>query len=256
MFETSSALCRIAGTYTAKRSAVPLSLATVRKAALFDAGDTLVHWSVHIRDRFCWVCEQAGVEVPADPAARLAASRATARFFYAQVHRPDSWTTPWWIEQIEAGLAELGLPRELAAQVAAHRQSLPNSWSLDPEAIPVLTELRRRGYRIGLVSNWDGTLASVCSDLGLTSLVDYVGDSHVFGDRKPSAAFFHHVLNQLGVAPEAAFHVGDTYDDDIAGARAAGITPILLDPLECESRSCETRITSLAEVLTLLDRQA
>jgi HAD superfamily hydrolase (TIGR01509 family) len=228
----------------------------VRKAALFDVGDTLVHWSVHVRDRFCWLCEQAGIDVPGDAATRLAASRAAARFYYEHERRPDSWTTPWWTEQIETGLAELGLSRALAPRVAAHREALPTTWWLDPEAVPVLTELRRRGYSVGLVSNWDGTLAAWCGEWGLADLVDYIGDSRVFGEAKPSVAFFHHVLEQLGVAPEAAFHVGDTYAADVEGARAAGITPILLDPLECEPRPCEARITSLSEVLTLLDRQA
>ena len=79
-------------------------------------------------------------------------------------------------------------------------------------------------------------------------------DSRVFGDSKPTPVFNHHELEQLGVPPEAAFHVGDAYDDDVEGARAAGIRPILLDPLACEPRECETRITSLPELLTLLDR--
>jgi phosphoglycolate phosphatase-like HAD superfamily hydrolase len=55
-------------------------------------------------------------------------------------------------------------------------------------------------------------------------------------------------------APEAAFHVGDTYDADVAGARAAGITPILLDSLGCEERTCDYRIASLRDVLAVLDR--
>jgi putative hydrolase of the HAD superfamily len=112
---------------------------------------------------------------------------------------------------------------------------------------------RRGGYRIGLVSNWDGTLATLCGEWGLAELVDAIGDSHVFGEPKPAVAFFQHVLNELGVPPENAFHVGDSYDADIAGARAAGITPILLDPLTCEPRPCTPRITALRELLPLLD---
>ena len=75
-----------------------------------------------------------------------------------------------------------------------------------------------------------------------------------FGERKPSVALFGHVLDRPGVSPEAAFHVGDTYDADVAGARAAGITPILLDSLGCEERTCDYRIASLRDVLAVLDR--
>lgn len=223
------------------------------KAALFDAGDTLLHWNVHKRDRFIWVCEQAGISLPDDPTARWEASRAADRFFYSQIARADSWSEAWWIEHTAAGLAELGLSVDLAVQIVGHRLRLPQRFTLDPDAIPVLQELRARGYKIGLVSNWDGSLATWCADVGLSPYVDYVGDSTVFGQVKPAAAFFHHVLEQLQVPPEAAFHVGDTYDADVEGARAAGITPILLDLFGCEDRTCEYRATDLRDVLRISD---
>lgn len=225
----------------------------MKRAVLFDAGDTLVHWGVHKRERFAWVCQQAGVTLPPDDAARLAAARVAELFFYTHLNRPDSWSTAWWTEVYGAGLAELGLPAGLATRIATHRGSLPDTWWLDPDAVPLLIDLRHRGYKIGLVSNWDGTLAALCAEWGLAEHVDYIGDSTVFGERKPSVAFFRHVLEQLGVAPEAAFHVGDTYDADVAGARAAGITPILLDSLGCEERTCDYRIAGLRDVLTVLD---
>jgi putative hydrolase of the HAD superfamily len=224
----------------------------MRKAALFDAGDTLLHWNVHKRDRFIWLCEQAGVELPPDSETRLRAARAAERFFYSQISRPDSWSEAWWIEQTAAGLTEIGLPVELAVRIVGQRLKLTNIFTLDPDAIPVLQELRTRGYKIGLVSNWDGSLAATCDELGLAQYVDYIGDSSVFGQTKPSAAFFLHVLEQLDVLPEAAFHVGDHYDADVEGARAAGITPILLDALGCEDRPCDLRANSLRDVLSVL----
>ena len=36
------------------------------RAALFDAGDTLLHWNVHKRERFVWLCQNAGLELPDD----------------------------------------------------------------------------------------------------------------------------------------------------------------------------------------------
>jgi putative hydrolase of the HAD superfamily len=223
------------------------------RAALFDAGDTLLHWNIHKRDRFVWVCEQAGVQLPDDPVARLSASRAADRFFYSQLARPDSWSEAWWLEYTSLGLARLGLSADLAAEIVAYRFKLPMTYTLDPDAIPVLAELRRRGYKIGLVSNWDGSLAAKCDAAGLTPYVDYIGDSTVFGQTKPAAAFFLHVLNQLNVPPAAAFHVGDYYDADVEGARAAGITPILLDLFGIEDRVCEYRATNLRDVLRISD---
>ncbi len=224
------------------------------RAALFDAGDTLLHWNVHKRERFVWLCQNAGVELPDDDAARVRAARAADRFFYLEWTRPDYWSDGWWTEQANAGLAELGLPAERGIELQRYRASLPTRFVLDPDAIPLLEALRARGYRIGLVSNWDGTLAATCDEVGLSRYVDFVGDSTVFGHSKPAVEFFRHVLDRLGVQPEDAFHVGDHYDCDVAGARAAGITPIYLDVFECDERECELRVRELGEVLPLVER--
>lgn len=229
------------------------------RAALFDAGDTLLHWNVHKRERFLWLCQQVGVPLPDDTATRLRAARAAEQFFYRELQRPDSWSEAWWVDHSAAGLAQLGTvpaprARELALRIGRLRSSLPNHFVLDPDAMPLLAELRARGFKIGLVSNWDGTLAETCAAAGLTEYIDYIGDSTVFGQAKPSAAFFEHVLSQLGAKPSDAFHVGDHYDADVAGARAAGVTPILLDVFEYEERHCELRVRGLNEVPDVLTR--
>jgi len=217
-------------------------------AVLFDVGDTLVHSRVHKRDRFCWLCEQAGLPVPADPLARIRAAQAVERFFQARQSHPHRLTEAWWIEQNEIGLEALGLPPYRAGEVYRVHVELPKRHWIDPEAVPLLTWLRERGYRIGLVSNWDGTLAASCRALGLSHLVDYVGDSAVFGSPKPDPAFFHHVLAALGVAPDHALHVGDSWGADVVGAQAAGVSAVLLDPLDCEERPADFVIRDLREL--------
>jgi HAD superfamily hydrolase (TIGR01549 family) len=224
------------------------------RAALFDAGDTLLHWNVHKRERFIWLCQNAGIELPDDADARLRASRAADWFFYSQSSRPDYWSDGWWTEQATAGLAEIGLTSEHGIQLQRYRASLPNQYVLDPDAIALLEALRARGFKIGLVSNWDGTLATTCESVGLHRYVDYIGDSTVFGQTKPAVAFFRHVLAQLGAEPDEAFHVGDHYDADVVGARAAGITPIFLDVFACDGRACGLRVQRLGEILALVER--
>jgi HAD superfamily hydrolase (TIGR01509 family) len=223
------------------------------RAALFDAGDTLLHWNVHKRERFVWLCQRAGVELPDDDEVRVRAARAADQFFYLESGRADYWSDAWWTEQATAGLAAIGLTAEHAVAVQRYRASLPNEYLLDPDAIPVLDGLRARGFKIGLVSNWDGTLAATCETVGLSRYVDYIGDSTVYGQTKPAVDFFQHVLDQLGARPEDAFHVGDAYDADVAGARASGITPIFFDVFDCDERECALRIRQLREVLPLVD---
>jgi putative hydrolase of the HAD superfamily len=94
-------------------------------------------------------------------------------------------------------------------------------FELYEDAPPVLDELRGRGIRLGLVSNTGRDLDAFVAHHRLE--VDAVLGSRVFGRTKPHPAIFQEVLKRLDVsAPDAAM-VGDSPEDDIDGARAAGI---------------------------------
>src|SRR3569833_3966519 len=190
------------------------------KAVLFDVGDTLAHWHVSKAQRFGWLCARAGIALPDDPELCREAARVVELSFQRLRDHPDRWTNSWWLEHYGAGLAVLGQPIEQAQAVVdcrseIERQSNANLWWVDPEARPNLAAMRSRGYRIGLVSNWDGTLERWCHDWELTGLVDALGDSQVVGWSKPSPEIFHHVLAGIGCAAQASFHVGDMYDFDV-----------------------------------------
>lgn len=93
---------------------------------------------------------------------------------------------------------------------------------------PALEGLRARGVRLVVVSNWDMSLHKVIDDLGLRALLDGVITSAEAGVRKPSPRIFQMALNIAGVAAADAVHVGDSLEEDVAGARAAGIEAILI----------------------------
>ena len=78
-----------------------------------------------------------------------------------------------------------------------------------------------------MVSNWDVSLHDVWT-LGLAPLLDGVVTSAEVGARKPDAAIFARALEIAGVRAEQAVHVGDSLEEDVAGARAAGIEPVLI----------------------------
>ncbi|HEU4658204.1 MAG TPA: HAD family hydrolase [Capillimicrobium sp.] len=98
-----------------------------------------------------------------------------------------------------------------------------------PEVPAVLDELRARGHPLAVVSNWDVSLHDVLDLTGLADRVDVVVTSAELGAAKPSAAPFRAALEALGAAPAGALHAGDTVAEDVDGARAAGITPVLVD---------------------------
>jgi putative hydrolase of the HAD superfamily len=96
------------------------------------------------------------------------------------------------------------------------------------DAREAIQAVRRLPARVLVVSNWDVSLKDVLLRLRLAPLIDGVITSASAGARKPSPAIFARALELAGVAPERAVHVGDSVEEDVAGARRAGIEPILL----------------------------
>jgi putative hydrolase of the HAD superfamily len=97
-----------------------------------------------------------------------------------------------------------------------------------PDAEPALAKLRATGVRAVVVSNWDVSLHSVLAQTGLAPLLDGTLTSAEFGAAKPAPAIFAAALELAGATAAAALHVGDSFEEDVLGARAAGIEPLLL----------------------------
>ncbi len=97
-----------------------------------------------------------------------------------------------------------------------------------PEVAAALAELRARRVRLVVASNWDASLSQTLRTLGLLGHVDGVVTSAQCGAPKPAPAVFERALSVAGVAAGRAIHVGDSVQEDVAGARAVGITPVLI----------------------------
>jgi HAD superfamily hydrolase (TIGR01509 family) len=152
------------------------------------------------------------------------------------------------------GVAEAARPPiEAALRAENARECL---WRVMHDDTPaVLAELRRRGYTLGVVSNADGRAAAALDACGLAAHFSAVIDSHIVGVEKPDPRIFELALAACGAAPEETLFVGDIYEIDVQGARSAGLTPVLIDPLGLYGEvDCE-RIESLRELLDLLPDQ-
>lgn len=104
-----------------------------------------------------------------------------------------------------------------------------------PDAEPALKALRAAGIALVVVSNWDVSLHDALAVTGLDRLVDGAISSAEVGSAKPDGLIFDYALGIVGdPAPEDAWHVGDSVEADVAGARGAGLRPVFLD------RSAET----------------
>jgi putative hydrolase of the HAD superfamily len=101
-------------------------------------------------------------------------------------------------------------------------------FSAFPDVRPALAGWRAAGARIVIVSNWDVSLHDVLARVSLAPLIDAILTSAEAGARKPSPAIFERALALAGAGPERALHIGDSPEEDVAGARAAGIEPVLI----------------------------
>jgi putative hydrolase of the HAD superfamily len=111
--------------------------------------------------------------------------------------------------------------------------------------------MRAAGLRLVVVSNWDVSLHDRLAETGLASLVDGAIASAELGVAKPDPAVFAHALTMAGVPPSEAVHIGDSPAEDVEGARAAGIAPVLLvrdgDPPAAGGADVVRSLTEAAE---------
>lgn len=124
------------------------------------------------------------------------------------------------------------------------------------DVAPALAELKRRGLRLVVVSNWDVSLHAVLDRLQVAPMLDGIVTSAEAGARKPAPEIFEQALAIAGVGSEAAWHVGDSLEEDIAGARRAGIRPILISRAPGSRTGDVETIAGLDELAPLLSDPA
>jgi putative hydrolase of the HAD superfamily len=106
-----------------------------------------------------------------------------------------------------------------------------NFWCKVPEGMgEALDAIRALGVKVAIISNSEGMLDRLFTDLGVLQHFDLVVDSGKLGIEKPDPRIFQVALEHFGVPPERALHLGDVFATDVLGARAAGLRHALIDP--------------------------
>jgi putative hydrolase of the HAD superfamily len=106
----------------------------------------------------------------------------------------------------------------------AHREA----WRIFYDVLPTLELLSERGVKLGIISNWDERLRPLLRELKLDRYFQFLAISSEIGFHKPSPVIFEEAIRRLGVAPHEALHVGDSDNEDFAGARTAGLQAMLV----------------------------
>lgn len=123
----------------------------------------------------------------------------------------------------------------------------------DESTALALDQLKERRLILAVVSNSDGRIERAFEQAGLTSYFDFFIDSFIVGVEKPNPAIFRLAVERAAIAPHEAAYVGDLYDVDVMGARAAGLLPVLYDPYHLnEGADCLT-IRAISDLIPMLE---
>lgn len=119
------------------------------------------------------------------------------------------------------------------------------------DAVPVLTEVSRN-YQCALLTNGNADPAQY----GLGGLLHPIVRSSEEGVAKPDPQIFKILLERSGFAPEEAVYVGDSAEDDVVGARAAGLRSIWVNRAGAENTTGvlpDAEVEALAAVPGVLE---
>jgi putative hydrolase of the HAD superfamily len=242
------------------------------RAVLFDYGHTLVDFRrteealleayEAIRNRI-----EAALEIEApevghliDRVAREVDRRVAASYDERRLEELDLVAT---FDQILLSTLGLTVPPDVVRHIVAlDHSAYSHTITVTPETLGVLEELKRRGLKLGLVSNVSLLPDLMREDLRALGILRYL-DASTFsseaGTRKPDARIFLQVLDEIGVPPERAVFVGDRVGDDIAGAQGVGMRTILTrqfrreEPDEIQPDAVIDRLALLPVALDRLD---
>jgi putative hydrolase of the HAD superfamily len=201
------------------------------RTVFIDAGGTLIQ---EIQPRAAIYAAVAAAHGRPVGQERMAASmRAAHKTLPLEVGGAYRYSDPWFEAYMEQVFhRDLGIERGALPGIARElfeRFSSPATFKTFPGAFEFLDELDALGVAAAVVSNWSGRLPGLLAGLGLGPRLAAVLTSADERCEKPSPELFRRALARTGTAPEEALHTGDHPEQDVAGARAAGIEAVLMD---------------------------
>jgi HAD superfamily hydrolase (TIGR01549 family) len=207
------------------------------RAVFFDVGYTLLSPHPSVPDIVSAVCAERGHPITRERLDRHL-PRAEAHLRGLARANPATWSddatiTATWNSYftellrpcLDVDAAELAATARRAQQVFDDA----SSYALFPDVLPVLDALKRRALTLGVISDWGIGLGLILRHLDLVPYFEFAVISASLRMAKPDPGLFETALRRADAIADYAVHIGDSYVLDVLGARAAGITPILLD---------------------------
>ncbi|HZR44913.1 MAG TPA: HAD family hydrolase [Ktedonobacteraceae bacterium] len=239
------------------------------RAVIFDLGGTLIDWpdwdeDIHRRWALSYdylTAKLSRSNWPERQAYALAMREAEKKHWQRVVEKQTSGTPTDVLREGFQLLGRLASEEELLVALDGYAQAV-NGWAIIfPDTVQTLTELRKRGYLLGLLSNTWWAAAWHNADLathGLTSLLDEVVYTSDLPHSKPHPSTFLTVTTRLNVESGECVMVGDRLIDDISGAQGVGMRAVWKKTdypwPKPEYITPTAVITDLTELLPLLEK--
>lgn len=233
------------------------------KAALFDFGGTLFDYEAVApgeRESVVDIARWAGADL--EPREILRAYRgALKNVFYEYLPRPYYLHRDLFHDVLQAMARDLGISlseEHFARYRQVQWQRRERNFTLREGVFETLTALRDRGYHLGIVSNIDDDqlehMVSLCK---IEPYFDSILSSEYAQSCKPDLRIFTEAVRRADCAPQEAFFIGDSLQQDIPGANAMGMHSVLIwdrtdsDPpaKEAAPRSVIRRIPELLDLI-------
>lgn len=232
------------------------------RAIFFDVGGTLRtgrKYPQPLMDNIREIMKITGLE--GDPGQWMERFTERYRKYYA-------WGTMTLLELTEAEMwSQWLLPEAPAALVSSNAARLNQLWRdaksqkvVLNETVPILKELSRRGYRLGIISNTSSSteVPHLLNEAGITDLIETVVITNKIGRRKPHPLPFLIASKELGIDPSNAAYIGNRPSRDVVGAKEAGIAEVVViindgnkPENECTPQKPDYIIHNLKELLDI-----
>ena len=242
-------------------------------SVIFDMDDTLIDWRKQTKH---WVemtepkvrrvhnyLLDAGHDVQISQGAffRTFSEHSEALWMGAE---QNGWRSPYFMDVMQYTLQKAGLDFaqvDFDGIVKAYGWGVIEGVTIFPDTIPVLEELKNRGYKVGLVTNAYFPMWMRLPELQHFEIDGYIDEAITSGETgylKPHPAVFWRMLGMLKTMPERAVFVGDSPQHDIVGANEVGMHSVFHYPTgldrTLEGIEPDHTVQRMAELLPILDK--
>jgi putative hydrolase of the HAD superfamily len=228
----------------------------VIKIIFFDAGGTILEPYPTFAEAFTRICRTHGYQVaPRDVQSvyhTVGMAELSRETGIINASSSAASSQIFWSRLYEMFLEALGIVDDSLRDDLLATFSDKATYKLFPEVLESFEQLRGAGYRLGLISNFEGWLEEVLVEQKAGEIFEVKVISGIEGIEKPDPYLYRLAMERAGTDPEECVHVGDSIANDLEPATAVGMKAVMIDRSESFPDTTWPRITSLTELPALV----